>query len=317
MSTTIVSALGKPGVEDPYEILSERIAVACHDAGGANLIIGWLRRMPKLQVKPHLGGPAIALWQKAFPNAKNLPLDEALAQSTRLLSGTGWGSSLEHEARAAARKRGIPSIAVLDHWVNYAERFERNGETVYPGELWVTDKYALALASALGGESRVRLMPNAYLEEQVAEIRELDATQREPSPKNVLYALEPIRRRWKSDETEPGEFQALNYFCANLSSLGLSDDASIRLRPHPSDPPGKYDAWCARHRERDIRLAADEPLSAAISRAAWVVGCESFVLVVGLAAGRRVASTLPPWAPKSLLPHADIVRLRDLNERNR
>jgi len=42
-----------------------------------------------------------------------------------------------------------------------------------------------------------------------------------------------------------------------------------------------------------------------------VVGCESFALVVALAAGRRVCSTLPPWAPPCRLPQPGIVRLAD------
>ena len=34
----------------------------------------------------------------------------------------------------------------------------------------------------------------------------------------------------------------------------------------------------------------------------------------GLAAGRKVASTLPPWAPRCHLPHNELIHLRDLAE---
>lgn len=302
--------------EDPGRLLPRSISVACHDAGGTNLIIGWLKGIPGIQVKAHLGGPAVSLWEKAFPGAGNLALGEALTGTSLLLSGTGWASSLEHDARVAARQRGLPSIAALDHWVNYAERFERGGQTVRPTELWVTDPYAFELAKKLGDESKVRLVPNAYLEEQLSQIHELDAKREKQRHEQVLYALEPIRQPWKQGEPESGEFQALDYFCSNLGRLGLSGDASIVLRPHPSDPPGKYEPWCRRHADRDIHMAPDEPLAEAISRADWVVGCESFVLVVGLAAGRKVVTTLPPWAPRCHLPHANLIHLRDLAARN-
>jgi hypothetical protein len=39
------------------------------------------------------------------------------------------------------------------------------------------------------------------------------------------------------------------------------------------------------------------------------VGCESMALVVALAAGREVFSSLPPWAPPCRLPHAGVRRL--------
>lgn len=317
MSDSRIVSEARHKVEDPAALLQENLAVACNDAGGTNLIIGWLKRVPGIRVKAHLGGPAIALWDKAFPGARIFTLAEALSGSTQLLSGTGWATSLEHDARVAARARGIPSVAALDHWVNYAERFERAGTIVRPQELWVTDEYAFNLARDLGNESRVRLVPNAYLEEQVSQIRQLDAKRGAREAGHVLYALEPIRKPWKIDQAESGEFQALDFFCANLGLLGLSAKTSIRLRPHPSDPPGKYDAWCGRQAGRDVRMAPDEPLSEAIARADWVVGCESFVLVVGLAAGRKVATTLPPWAPRGLLPHTNLVHLRDLAERNR
>ncbi|MFM7531273.1 MAG: hypothetical protein ACKO5J_02040, partial [Rubrivivax sp.] len=83
--------------------------------------------------------------------------------------------------------------------------------------------------------------------------------------------------------------------------------ARLRLRPHPSDAPGKYDGWLAR---RPGTLLDTHPTVApALSRARWVVGCESHALTVALACGREVYSSLPPWAPPCRLPHAGIRRM--------
>ena len=62
--------------------------------------------------------------------------------SSVVITGTGWSSDLEHQARKLAFSRNIPSVAVLDHWVNYRERFKRNGTSQLPGELWVSDAEA-------------------------------------------------------------------------------------------------------------------------------------------------------------------------------
>jgi len=128
---------------------------------------------------------------------------------------------------------------------------------------------------------------------------------------NLLYVLEPIREAWGHGE-QPGEFQALDFFMENLSLLQLDSDLSIRLRPHPSDSIGKYDQWLAA--QKNIKISLDESLSLAES-IAWsdvVVGCHTYAMVVALAAGRRVMSSIPSWAPSCILPQAGILKLADL-----
>ena len=81
-----------------------------------------------------------------------------------LISGTGWQSDLEHRARLLAHQLGIPSIAVLDHWSNYCERFRREGVEVLPDALWVADEEAAALATAAFPNVPVVQLPNHWLE---------------------------------------------------------------------------------------------------------------------------------------------------------
>jgi hypothetical protein len=42
-----------------------------------------------------------------------------------LLSASGLYNTIEHTVRVAAQRRGLHSVAVLDSWLNYAERFQR------------------------------------------------------------------------------------------------------------------------------------------------------------------------------------------------
>jgi hypothetical protein len=89
--------------------------------------------------------------------------------------------------------------------------------------------------------------------------------------------------------------------------LGISPTTPLRLRPHPSDPAGKYDHWLAHH--PGVVLDRHASLAQAMNSARWVVGCESYALVVALAAGREVWSSLPPWAPACRLPQAGVRKL--------
>ena len=144
-----------------------------------------------------------------------------------------------------------------------------------------------------------------YLQHQLEHIAPCPDPVRHP---DVLYVLEPARSDW--GRQQPGEFQALDYFIAHRQHLGLPADGAVHLRPHPADPPGKYEAWIAQQNDSRIRLDDARTLAEAIDRHAWVAGCESMALVVALAAGRRVVCTLPPWAPACRLPQRGLVHLK-------
>jgi hypothetical protein len=282
--------------------LPSPLAVACHDAGAANLIVGWLKAEPLVEVRAHVQGPAARIFSAADVRFTAMATAEAaLSGAAALLSGTGWASDLEHDARALARQRKIRSIAVLDHWVNYPQRFQRRGEVVLPDEIWVADAEALALAlSALPG-TPVRLQPNRYLEQMV-----LDAGP-PPEQGDLLYLLEPMRDDW--GRGEPGEFQALDYLVANIGVLQLPADIKLRLRPHPSEGPGKYADWMGRQ-ALTFQIDCSPDLAKALAGARWVAGCETAGLAVAIAAGRTAVCTLPPWAPRCRLPHKELVHLQ-------
>ncbi len=280
--------------------LPSPLAVVCHDAGACNVILPWLRR-PDLQLQAVMQGPAERLWHARLGDRPLCrTLDQALDGAAMLLSGTGWASSLEHDARDQARQRGLRSAAVIDHWVNYPDRFERGGQVQWPDEFWVTDLEALAIAQRHFPPERVRCHSNPYLAEQRQAVAPLQS-----STQGVLYVMEPMRSDWGRGVA--GEWQALEWFASQRSAAGIPAAAPLWLRPHPSDETGKYDDWLARH--PGTLLDRSATLAQAMSPARWVVGCESYALVVALAAGRTVFSTLPPWAPACRLPQAGIQAL--------
>lgn len=282
------------------------IGIVCHDAGGANQILAMCDETELAGAKAYMEGPASDLWRKKFPSrsiASNLA--ELLAKTQTLITGTGWASRLEHDARIAARQLGIRSIAVLDHWTNYRERFMRDGKLVLPDEIWVVDAYAMEIARQTFPDLPICQKPDRYAEQQIRGITSVS----EVEGNELAYLLEPARSDW--GRGEPGEFQALRYFLAQLPQLGLPEDTIIRLRPHPSDPPGKYAPFLNTARPWPV-LREDGDLTATLSRARWVAGCQTYALTVALKAGRTVFCSLPPWAPACVLPHAGLIHLKDV-----
>ena len=286
------------------------VAVVCHDAGAANQIVSWLRADDDLnRIRPYMAGPAQKIWREAFAGqALMSSMPEALSGAASLLSGTGWASDLEHEARCAAHRSGMRSAAMVDHWVNYEGRFVRGRSKRLPDEIWVVDDYAFSIAARTFSGCEVRLKEDAYARQMVAGVRPLA----EVRGNRLLYLLEPMRNDW--GRQEPGEFQALDYLLARLPELELPKDTVITLRPHPSDPPGKYERYTQGLHAHRVELDQGS-LADTLSGARWVAGCESFALTLALRAGRTVFCSLPPWAPACRLPHADLIKIADLNSR--
>jgi hypothetical protein len=281
--------------------------IVCHDAGGANQILAMLRVEDSDGVMAYMEGPAKAMWEKSFPNRRlSNNVSELLANARTLITGTGWASNLEYSARRDARARGIYSIAVLDHWTNYLERFVREGDTVLPDEMWVVDEYASEIAGRVFPVTKIRQVPDLYAEEQVGMILPLSSD----TPNELVYLLEPIRSDWKRGEE--GEFQALRYFFEQLPQLGLPGNTVIRLRSHPSDSLGKYDRFLTS--KGPPRVVMDNGnLAEALSRARWVVGCQTYAMTLALKAGRTVYCSLPPWAPACKLPHRGLIHIKDMS----
>ncbi len=284
----------------PIDAIPTPYAVAIHDAGAANMIAAWVCAAPNPPNLVIAAGPAKAVWEQRFgkgSTGEQIPPD--FCGSGCLISGTGWASDLEHRARLAAATAGLRSIAVVDHWVNYAMRFEREGVRQWPDVIWVGDAEAALIARSQFPAIPVEEHRNLYLAQQA---REAGPT---PDEGDILFLLEPARGSWGGGT--PGEFQALDFFMSERTKAGLATNVPIRIRPHPSDPAGKYGDWL--EKRHGVSLDTSPDMANALRTARCVVGMNSAGLVIALEAGRRVISALPPNAPPCVLPHTGIERL--------
>jgi len=300
---------------NPFTGLDMPLAIVAHDAGAANLLAAWLSDSEIRDVAGYLAGPAQSIFAKVHPVAAGGQLKDIVARSGTLITGTGWASSLEHDARQLARAASVRSIAVIDHWTDYRERFSRSGGEVLPDAIWVSDSYASDLARKTFPDVDVVELPNAYLRRQADAIRGLEVQERDRTG-HVLYVLEPIRNDW-GPLSRPGEFLALDYFAANLDLLGLLPELTIRLRPHPSEAAGKYDAWIIAHPHLRLELDTSGGLDQAIAWSETVVGCQTYAMVVALAAGRRGVCSITPGMPPCVLPMTELIQLAQLATESR
>jgi hypothetical protein len=268
-----------------------------------------------------LEGPALKIFERKLGPIKNTSLEDAISQSISIICSTSWQSDIEFNAIKLAREAGKRSVAFLDHWVNYRERFSRLGVTVLPDEIWVGDTMAEAMIKEIFPITPVVLMENPYLQD----IRkELCAYQMNRSSHSdfisILYVCEPVSthallrhgdaRFWGYVEEE-----ALRYFLSNISVLGKPIEC-ILIRPHPSEPIDKY-YWIQHEFKLPIQFGGTRPLLEEIVDSDVVVGCESMAMVVALLANKKVISCIPPGGRSCVLPHSKIAYLQNILENKR
>lgn len=295
------------------------IGVVSHDAGGAEVVSSYLRRHG-LGYVATLGGPATRVFARKLGPVVASDLGDTIRRSTWLLCGTSWQSDLEWRAIGLAREAGKRTVAFLDHWVNYRERFERDGETYWPNEIWLGDDRGLDMARKLfdGLDLTLRLVPNPYFADIREELRSAESRlgmRASCGTGRVLFVSEPIaehallrfgnERHWGYTELE-----AVAYFLENASALGVGAERVV-LRPHPSESAGKYasfiDAYPGQLLLSDGRGLVDE-----IAECDVVVGCNSMAMVIGLLARKRVLSCIPPGGDRCVLPQKEIESVCDL-----
>lgn len=289
------------------------VAIISHDAGGAEILSSWLNRVD-FQASIAVEGPAVEIFRRKCPGVKFVSAENAITESNWVLSGTGWQSSFELDAIALAKSMQKKSVAFLDHWVNYRERFCRNEKIALPDEIWVADSEAEKIALELFSIPVV-LNENPYVLDLLEELKSIRAIERRVPGLRILYVCEPIAdhafnqfgdlRHWGYTEID-----ALKFFLVNLTAF-KAPIHSITIRPHPSETSSKYQ-WVRDETSVQVKFGGKKSLIEEISYADIVVGCESMALVIALHAEKRVVSSIPFGGRKCQLPHVGIEKLNDL-----
>ncbi|MDC0276959.1 hypothetical protein OAK90_00720 [bacterium] len=250
----------------------------------------------------------------------NLPLETALQEAESVLCGTSWESDLEWRALQLAKTHCKRSTSVLDHWVNYRDRFVRNGKVILPDELVVGDEYANEIATSIFAGTPVKMIENPYLMDVS---KELDKAKRKhenspPERRNefqILYCTEPTSEHAALQHGNPNhwgytEESALRFALGNLSIIS-NDVNRIIVRPHPSEKAGKYD-WALCASDPEIVISEGRSLVEDIVSSDAVVGCNTMAMAVGMLAGKPVYCSIPPEGTPCRLPHREIVMLSDV-----
>lgn len=290
-----------------------KIALLSHDAGGAELVSHWAKENSQHEYIIHVKGPARKIFKENLSNYQNKNLDELL-DADFLLCGTSWASSIELEGIKLFKENKKLSIAFIDHWVFYYERFLLKGAEVLPDKIWVADDYAAQIALKIFSNNvQIKNVGNPYLDNIRRSIRANDEVENDKI--KILYICEPIKEQAKKqhqNEMHIGyhEFTALDYFFDNLERL-FPDYDEVVFRPHPSETSSKY-AYLENYSDK-FSIGGKSSLLDEIASSKFVVGCESMAMVIALYAGKKVFSCIPPEGKSCSLPFKEIIHFKDID----
>jgi hypothetical protein len=285
-----------------------KLQVCSFDAGGGNVLAHLVHAM-NLKTSFVIGGPSLAIYTALFPelpiqNSNDLHLDTDL-----LISSTGWQSSYEFEIMELALSRGIPVIAVLDHWVNYKERFEQNSKTISPTYLLAfDDESENRIRQEFQNPSVIRCQ-NFYMQKTLQEIRKIE-NQHISKLFDFVFIGEPLSR--SSENVLWTEYDAIKYFFMVLRNHGFKD-AKILVKPHPSEEASKYNEYVPND-FKYVRIETDKELPWILALTDTVVGCHSMALYIAELNGNKVHTALPDGI-ESKVPLEKAIPLKNLVQR--
>jgi len=294
--------------------MERTIGIISKDAGSANQIAWYVKKCPSNYLFA-LEEPAIGIFESVLGPIRNIGLEDLVLLSDELISGTGWQSDFEWTGIQRFLMSSKKVTTYLDHWNNYSERFIRNGVTVLPNILWVSDRIAERIASLEFPNIPIILKENYYIE-SIRKKREdiKKSLTDEKIQSNVLYLTEPILEVQNQSSTPKNfnEFDALKQF---LIEYDLCDDLglNLRIRLHPSEKQGKYSHMIAdleRVKSDSIDLALD------LAWADYVIGVDTYAMYVANQLGLPVATSATEIDFQGSIPWEDIVSLKKVGLRN-
>jgi len=299
------------------------ILTICHDAGGAEVISSFIRKnQKKYRLFCFTEGPAKKVFERkglgsmvAGENPDITGIMERTGRIDLVLTGTSWATSLEIDFIREARRKKIKTAAYLDHWTNYRERFgypKNDWKNNLPDEIWVGDKYALALAKKKFAGRRIKLVPNVFLGEIRRDWCKIKKSALEE--KTILFVSEPI-----DGMKNKGESSVEIVILGKLLKLLVKNFPEIKvvIRLHPSERINKYERIMNKYgRALKISVEANQTMFESLARCSAVIGMKSMFLVVSVLCGKKTASFLPEKNLHCLLPDSRIAKIKNLEQLN-
>ena len=316
------------------------ILAAAQDVGGANALVPVIERLrsyKRVRVAVLARGKAAGAFSAAgvdrravdYPTDFGPGLDEIVSRSLSeiapdvLLLGTAWGPSIDKALLAAAQLAGVPSLAVLDMWSYYRDRFldPESGKLVLPTRVALMDQLAFDEAREAGlPAASLVITGQPYLEAVATAINGRDIAAQATSlraawfangagqqeTRLVLFASEAFSRDLGPETSYYRGYTEVEALDGVVEAVELAArrgkmTTKVIAKLHPKESIESFHLGPVA-RENDVLVVADQPAWPCILAADAIVGMTSMFLLESAIAGKSTISFQPGAAhPESFV----------------
>ncbi|MDD3342352.1 MAG: hypothetical protein PHR87_02120 [Sulfurospirillaceae bacterium] len=298
----------------------KKIALFAHDAGGAEILLELLKaslHVGQFRVFCLADSPCFRLIEAKNIEAyscKIAPIKEEIHAKlfffnpSIILYSTGWQNHLEYHFLDYAKEHKLPSLAFLDHWTNYRERFgypEPNWENNLPSFIVAHDKTSEDKAKELG-------LPNIIAIKNYALLAQLKAFKDTKQSNTLLFLSEPTAKVAQASfgDTYFWGFTEKEVFENILTCKEKFGCEKIIIRLHPSDSPETYQTI-----DNTIEFSHDTLLED-IANAKIIIGIDTVALYTAYLLGKKVISYIPSDKRECSVPLPQSNQLKSLKNLN-
>jgi len=289
------------------------IAAFCNDAAPSNNLVSIVKKYEKeftWYFFAYKNSPAFRIFQDAGQYVAELHEKSDIEDLLKNISadivivGTSWQNKTHLDFIKKARELHIHSIALLEHWVNYRERFG------YPQKGWqeniadfvtLNDELGYSMAQKLGFSNAIKLRFEALLDDM-----QRFQTCKNKEQNRVLFISEPTKKvafTTFGDENFWGfnEFEVCEEICKNMDKFSTS---RLSIRLHPSDDTQKYDYLLGKYPNLSIEIENpyETPLIDSLCKNRVIVGIDGFVLFEAMVLGKLSISLIPSSKRECVVP---------------
>lgn len=223
-----------------------------------------------------------------------------------ILYGTGWQIDFQVVVENLSLSYKIESIALIDHWINYRERFKNN---TFPKNIMVMDDIASELAKKNFGKNiNIIQLKCHYLENTKILFHSLQ----HKSANSIVFISEPTSEIAKYNLGHENSYGFTEY--SVLDQL-LTHFDQIIVRLHPSDKENKYDHIIQKYPDKKITIVYpyEEELVVTLSKSNLTIGFDGMALFISYYLGIKTISYMPTNKRDLTIPMPKTYLIHDLN----
>ena len=238
---------------------SRELILVAQDRGGADAVVGVWQALQKQgweAVEGWARGPAREVFARAGVPLRGVPdasdadrwVEDRLRRlaPSAVLCGTSLGSSPEKAAVRGARTARVPSVGVLDAWVNYRQRFESPRIDPWlrnlPDRILVMDEVAADDCVAAGiPRDRIRVTGHPSYDFLCVDGATSRMGRAGAPPRQVAFFSQPIATLKRAGVAfGMTEVEAIRLLAQAISRLPPAQRPAVVVRPHPKESVSRW-----------------------------------------------------------------------------